>query len=310
MKKVILILVIAVIGIGCSTDDSVDPVDPVNNTPENNYFFKLSIDGVQNDLLNPVVFDDSTDGNVLVSGETVVIGMSASDVSDTDSRYQMVFHCTTEGKLLNGSLQFFSVIHSNPVYYNFIEYSSYFCQVDNFVIDQVNKIATIKYTTRLYSNMTNINSYYREIKTDIKVPYEESATNYGTNFLYYGIEQYCNFDINGQAWKARHERVAGVFTNEGPFKIEINFANSPTPGNYAFDSSSTANYVRFAKFNTSTMTYDYYNVTGQVGYTYREFHGATNYSFIGTCSFTAVNPLNSSDIIQVTNGTFRSYQHY
>lgn len=309
MKKILITLFSLVLFCsGCSSDDN--STVPENPNPDPVYFFKLAIDGVENDLLNPVVFDDSTEGTVYFNGKTVLIGMTASDVTDTDSRYQMVFNFTPDGKLLNGHLQFFSVTLQNPVYDNFIEYSSYFCQVDNFVIDQVNKIATIKYTARLYSNNTDINSYYREIKTDIKVPYIEQTPSIGFDLSYGGIEQYCKADINGQAWTARYERSYGVFTNEGPYKIEINFANSPTPGSFTFDSSSTANYVRFAKFNTSTMTYDYYNATGQVGYTYREFHGGNNYSFIGTCSFTAVNPLNSADIIQVTNGTFRSYQHY
>lgn len=307
MKKVILILVLVVLGTGCSSDDSVDPV---NNIPVNNSFFKLSIDGVENDLLHPEVFDDSTQGLVYFSGKTVLVSMSSGDLADTDSRYQMSFYFTTDGKLLIGKLQFFSTIHQNPEYGNFIEYPSYFCQVDNFVIDQVNKIAMIKYTARLYSNNTNINSYYREIKTDIKVPYLEIAPSIGSELSYYGVEQYFKVDISGLPWSAKFERTESVFTNEGPYKFEINFANSPTPGNFTFDSSSTTNYIRFAKFNTITMTYDYYNATGQVGYSYREFHGGDRYSFIGTCSFTAVNPLNPSDIIQVTNGTFRSYQHY
>jgi hypothetical protein len=58
------------------------------------------------------------------------------------------------------------------------------------------------------------------------------------------------------------------------------------------------------------MTYDYYIISGQVGYTYREYHGYTYYSFIGTFSFTATNPNNPTDIIQVTNGVFRSYQQF
>ena len=42
----------------------------------------------------------------------------------------------------------------------------------------------------------------------------------------------------------------------------------------------------------------------------REFSKDHNYSFIGTFSFMAVNPNNSADVIQVTNGEFRSYQHF
>ena len=307
MKKVILIFFFTVFIVGCSSDDSANPV---NNIPDSNYFFKLSIDGVENDLLYPEVFDDATDGKVYFDGKTVLISMAANDLNVTDARYQMVFNFNPDGQLLNGHLQFFSYILGNPVYDTFTEYSSYFCQADNFVIDKVNKIVTIKYTVRLYTNNTNINSYYREIKADIKVPYLEETPSTGFDLSYGGVEQYCKANINGLAWTARYERINSVFTNEGPIKIEINFANSPTPGSFTFDSSSTANYMRFAKFNTSTMTYDYYNVSGQVGYTYREFHGGTNYSFIGTYTFTAVNPLNPADIIQVTNGTFRSYQHY
>ena len=56
------------------------------------------------------------------------------------------------------------------------------------------------------------------------------------------------------------------------------------PGSFSFDSQSTTNYVKFSKFNPVTLVYDYYNVSGQVGYTYREFHGGSNYSFIGTFS--------------------------
>lgn len=293
--------------VSCSSDG--DNSSSTVNTPL--HYFKFTIDGVEDDLANPdYLVANFTSGNVSFNGKRIIVGAAGGNGGDTDSQYQARFDFTSDGKLLYANLNFSSIEFQNPGFYNFIEYPSYFCQVDNFEIDQINKEVKIKFTVHLFSDKSNINSYSREIKADIKMPYEEMPQSVGPDLTYGGVEQYCKADINGQPWMALFERTYSIFTNEGPYRIETHFANMPAPGNFTFDSSSTDNYVRFAKFNTTTMTYDYYTVNGQVGYTYREFHGSTNYSFIGTYSFTAVNPLNPADVIQVTNGTFRSYQHF
>ncbi|MFT3795036.1 hypothetical protein [Flavobacterium sp.] len=141
----------------------------------------------------------------------------------------------------------------------------------------------------------------------MEMVYSQSEGN--SEFSLNGVPQYCNAKFNTVDWKAWTEPQNSIFTSTDAYRIETHFAVTTTPGSYAINESS-GNYVRFSKFNTATLTYDYYNVTGTIAHSYREFHGAASYSYIGTFNFTAVNPNNPSDVIQVTDGTFRSYQKF
>lgn len=298
MKFPLMFLVLSFLTFGCSSND--------DNTTANNTNFKLVVDGVEYNV-PPRNNSEDLGGTIGKGGDKISISIVQGDLNNTDSKLFLNLIFSTSGKFISGNMRFFSYNFFNPTYYNFIHFPSNYFQVSSFNLDEVNKKIQMKFKGKLFENKELLNSDSRDIEVELNTDYTDNG-NVSDPLTFNGIEQYCRANFNSTPWFARFEHTASSFTNEDAYKIETHFANTEATGSYNFTSSSTDNYVKLSKFNTVTLIYDYYNVTGQVAYTYREFHGANRYSFIGTFSFTAVNPNNPSDIIQVTNGEFRSYQ--
>lgn len=300
MKKAILFLILTVLAIGCSSDED-------GNASEGPVVLKLSIDGVEMNYPN-----NSPGGftyNVHRKGDKYTLNASYGDYGNADSTFSLAMTFTSSGKFISGKLDFNSVNSVDASYANFIYFPSNYGQTTNFSIDETNKKIKFKFSGKLYADNRLITSDSRDIQGEVNMTYIDEGED-PFPIVINNIEQYCRANINAAPWFARFEHSFSSFTDEGAYKIETNFANSPTPGSYNFTSASTSNYVKFSKFNPVTMVYDYYNVNGVVAYTYREYHGFTYYSFIGTFSFTATNPNNPADVIQVTDGAFRSYQQF
>lgn len=308
MKNIILILLIGVFISSCTTSNNETPNNetPNNETPNGDQF-NLVIDGVTFGL--PTSQDVNYIINISKKADIIHVGVSNGDLFNTDSMLHLDLNFTKNGKFLSGNMSFNSYNFFNPSYTNFIEFPSNFFHCTLLELDEVNKRVKINFDGKLYENKNSITSDTREIKGELNMKYIDNGEQ-ADPLVYNGIEQYCRANINSIPWFARFENNYSAFTNEDAYKIETHFDNSPTPGNFTFNSASTDNYVRFSKYNPLTLTYDYYNVSGQVGYTYREYHGYSYYSFIGTFSFTATNPNNSADNVQVTDGVFRSYQQF
>jgi hypothetical protein len=297
MKIRFLFLILSFLAVGCSSND--------NNTT-NNIDFKLVVDGFEYNV-PPRNNGEDLGGTIVKVGDKISISVVQGDTNNTDSKLFLYLIFSTSGKFISGNMRFFSFNFYNPSYDNFIHFPSNYFQVSSFNLDEVNKKIQMKFTGKLYVDKESLTSESRDIEIEFNTVYTDNGS-VNDPLIFNNIEQYCRANFNSIPWFARFEYTASSFTNEDAFKIETHFANTQATGSYNFTSSSTDNYVKLSKFNPLTLTYDYYNATGQVAYTYREFHGANRYSFIGTFSFTAVNPNNLSDIIQVTNGEFRSYQ--
>ena len=303
MKNSILIFIIGVFLSSCTSSNNETP----NNETPNGDQFNLVIDGVTFGL--PKSQDVNYSINISKKADIIHVGITNGDLFNTDSMFNMGLNFTKNGKFHSRNISFFSYNFSNPNYTNFIDFPSNFFNCTLLEIDEVNKRVKLNFEGKLYQNKYSITSDSRQISGQLNLAYTDNGTQ-ADPLVYNGIEQYCTANINSVSWFARFENTYSAFTDEGAYKIETHFVNSPTPGNFTFNSANTDNYVKFSKFNPITMTYNYYNVTGQVGFTYREYHGYTYYSFIGTFSFTATNPNNPTDIIQVTDGVFRSYQKF
>ena len=223
---------------------------------------------------------------------------------------------TTDGKLISIKQESNSVETGQWNYYNFRDFPSNYFNIDILSINESSIRIKAKLTGKIYLEKSNLNSEYLQIDADIDGVYsldDNSNVNYliSTSDTHgFSMEQYCTATLNNLPWIARHEHTNGLFSSVDPYRIEFHFDNNATTGSFPISSAVSANYLKFSKFNTTTLTYDYYNVTGNVAYTYKEFHGNANYSFIGTFSFTAVNPNNPLDVITVTDGKFRSYQQF
>ena len=301
MEKIAVFFFIVLLTISCSVNDENPDIT------SNSDHFSLVIDGVKLGL--PTSQDINYQVSISKKADLINVGISNGDLFNTDSMFGLSLIFSKNGKFISGKMNFFSYNYENPQYVNFINFPSNYFNCTLLEIDEVNKRVKLNFDGKLYENKNSITSDAREMNGQLDMKYTDNGEE-PDPLVYNGIEQYCRATINTNPWIARFEHSYSAFTNEEAYKIEPHFANSPTPGSYTFNSESTDNYVRFSKFNPLTLTYDYYNVSGQVGYSYREYHGFTYYSFIGTFSFTATNPNNSSEIIQVTNGVFRSYQKF
>ncbi len=304
MKKILLILVLSIVALGCSSDEDADPVvaAPID--------FKLVIDGVELEIpREDTPAPGISSGGVSKIGNLLHVSVY-NGYASTDAAFNLILIFTAQGKFVSGRMNFSSYNFGNPIYTNFIHFPSNYFQVDTFILDEVNHKVKMNFTGNLYYNNQSLTSEAKNIHAEIDMEYSDNPLGSSPPLAINNVEQYCRANFNANPWEARYEYSYSSFTNEDEYKVEIKFANSPTPGSYAFDPLSTTNYVRLSKFNPVTLVYDYYNTSGEVGYTYREFHGTNRYSFIGTFSFTAVNPTNPTDIIQVTNGEFRSYQQF
>lgn len=304
MRKIILVL-LGFLAVGCSSSDENQNENPALINPN-----KLTVDGVELPIADPTMGYTGYSAYVYRNGDlfTVVYG-NVGNLNQTDSMFNMTLVFTREGKFISGYMNFHSDHLYNQGYNNFRNFPSNYFQAISMEINETTKRIKLNYLGKLYENPLSLSSESRNIQGIIDLPYTDNG-NETPPLVYSGIEQYCRANLNSVPWKAWSEHTMSSFMSHDAYKIETHFANSPTPGSFAFNSASTDNYVRLSKFNTVTLTFDYYNVSGQVAYSYREFHGATRYSFIGTFSFTAVNPNNPADVIQVTDGVFRSYQQF
>lgn len=302
MKKILLLLFSLVfLCSGCSSND--------DSSMANAEYFKFNVEDVELTV-------DPT-GNTQLYYNSATITQNADvfllqvdygfTISSEHSHVLKIYFDKNGGTIKveqnsSGLLQYYD-------YYNYENFPSNYFTVNIVSLDEVNKKIKLNFSGKLYLNKTNLNSESVDMSGDLYMSYRSFENpNYGITVN--GIEQYCTANINSNVWTARKESPYSQFTSTDAYKIEPHFASNTIPGTYNFTPASTDNYVRFSKFNTATLTYDQYNVTGVVAHSYREFHGLTRYSFIGSFNFTAVNPNNPSDVIQVTEGTFRSYQQY
>lgn len=201
-------------------------------------------------------------------------------------------------------------------YNNYRYFPSNYFDVNLISLDETTHRIKAKISGKVYLDKLNMNSEAMQLDIDIDCPYYAEDTFNPTYLITssdtrsFSVPQYCNAKFNNLPWIARQEYTNGTFSSVDPYQVEVHFDLNSTPGSFAFNPSSTDNYIRFSKFNTTTMAFDYYNVTGTTGYTVREDHGFSTYMFLGTFSFTAVNPNNPADVITVTDGNFCSFQTF
>lgn len=290
--------------VSCSSD---------KETLDNDHFI-LKVDGTQVSINRP---NEGQFPGYVISKKGNLISISAT-FGESFEWFTLKFLFTAEGKLISAKKESYSSSLGDVDYYSYRNFSSNYFNINIISIDEASKQIKVKLNGIMYANTSDLNSLNIDIEADIDAQFqviENTETNYLVNIndiigSSNQVEQYCSAKFNTAPWIARHEFSNSSFTNEDPYKIEINFASNALPESFPFTSSSTTNYVKFSKFNTTTLTYDYYDITGVLAHSYREFHGAGNYSFIGTFNFTATNPNNPSDVITVTDGVFRSYQHF
>jgi len=310
MKKIIGWLCLVVLTFGCSDDNTVLVEEPLNDGT----YFHFKVNGTDIPFIQGGQYDLSNRGQVNVGANRIEVfieyGFNNGSLFGGLHRFDLIF--LPDGRLINVEQEStmltqngFTIRYKN--YYNFP--SNYF-NVNIISNDIERKRLKATFSGKLYFNQFSFESESIDVEGDFDIIYQAEIPSPEHQIQIAGVQQYCKSKLNGADWVALFESPYGTFTASDPYKIDIQFPISATPTIYNLTPGGSTNYLKFYKFNTITKVFDEYEVTGSVSYTYREFHGANRYSFIGTYSFTAVNPNNSSDIIQVTDGTFRSFKQY
>lgn len=301
MKKLLLLLI--PFFLNCSSDETPASSD-TDIVPQE--YLKFTVDDASTSFLSKRNEDKTFD--VAVFKDAIIIYLDIYRPYKTIAR--LIFN--RQGEFVEGNLAINGYGYGENVGYNyqsFIPFSKNYFTANIIELNEKEKRINMVFNGRLYLNQNDITSYSRGIAGELKASFDSTDKNFYT--IKMGeIEQYCRATFNNAPWIAKFERKPSVFTNEDPYKIEINIDYPSQPGSFIFDTESSVNFVKFYKFNTQTLVYEEYKVTGNLAYSYREYHGGTTYSYIGTFNLTATNPNDPSDIITVKDGSFRNIQGY
>ncbi|RXR24657.1 hypothetical protein [Flavobacterium stagni] len=189
-----------------------------------------------------------------------------------------------------------------------INFTSHYFTFNMTSIDESNKIVKGDFTGRLYENENDLSSPYVTVSGNFDVVYTEVTPTVPN------LE--CYAKIAGQDWystKGYQNNGFGmddfIMQNLSDDDVLIGMGFNSTnngPGVYNFTPSSTTNFVHFSKFNTTTLEYDLYNCTGTMTVVSKT-PAIVGYIIDVNYSLTAVNPANSSQSIQITNGHYKDY---
>lgn len=283
MKFVVVLLMLG--GISCSSDaDSNAQIEPPS-------VFTIAVNG--EDFTN----EDFNTASITKTEDTILI--------DLYSNYGQVMLSFNK----SGQLGYFNVDrNTGNQHVTSLFYSSYFKTSDNFTfnlisIDEVNKRVKGSYSGYIYSDPRNINSEKKFVTGQFDVKYEDNipaifgltnkAKINGTNWL--SMNKYLQRSSVNNSNIIQHDFSGGEYEISTSYNYE-----TMAVGIYNFTSSEITQKVELAKYNSVTGTSTVYNSTGVLTITNR------NSGIIsGTYSFTAVNPNNSSDVIQVTDGLIK-----
>jgi hypothetical protein len=199
---------------------------------------------------------------------------------------------------------FESFVHNSGNYFNF--------QLESY--DVVNNTVKGNYSGRVYSDKTNLNSNFKNIEGSFFVKITQADGTIGkpnVKSKFNGIQWHPtnsiivpNNEINAQ------DATYGVLSDDA-YKIVIGLKRYEPIANHQFNNSNTDFFVKLAKFNNNTMAYDYFeSSSGNITITAKEAVSPISVNFKGTFSFTATNPLNPTEIISITEGSFEKVFYY
>lgn len=303
-KKFFLLLLLFTFS--CSESNSDNVVDTPNETSYiivNDIKANVGIDGVT-ESIPPFAFKKNGVFSINFS-----VGVNSL-------KHGFNIQITEEGKVISVGDYTETVSYFIRRYYNYRNFPDYFVDVLDFSFDNQQKTFKLKLKANLYVDATSMQSEYITTEMHLIGNYEVQPDD--ENYLLKNLSparlDYFNAKFNGTKWVAYNQFQDGSFTSYDPYKIVVKFNSSTPTGNYLFTNLDTINCIKFYKFNVVTFQYDEFNVSGNVNLFYKEFHGTTSglstYSFFGTFNMTATNPNDSSEVISVTDGKFRTLNPY
>lgn len=180
-------------------------------------------------------------------------------------------------------------------------------------VDEINKRVKGNFAGYLYANPTDLNSEKKFVSGSFNLKYRDLVPGV------FGLKNRAK--INGNEWVKVYressnteqtftQRIIHQDYSSDEYKITIDYQvpyyiSSFPATTYNFNPTDVSNNVRIAKYDVTTGSLINYNTTGTFSITKFE-----NYIIRGNYSFTAVNPNNPSDIIQVTDGEVKMIHNY
>jgi len=170
-------------------------------------------------------------------------------------------------------------------------------------VNASNKTVSVSYSGKVYLNEDDLTSSFKTISGSFNLTYVEQTpiiSGLGLSCKIAGTDWY-----ETSFWDNGFDNVDRKFISSDANMIAMKFASEDiTPGVYNFTPVSQ-NAFQLAKFNTTTLEYDFYDCTGTFTVTSNTAYPL--YSIVeGTFSFTATNSSNPAQQIAVTNGVFKT----
>lgn len=300
MKYIKYALVLVVIFLsGCSSDNG----NGNNNGDDNNDVpvvvirkFSLFLNGVQSNL-NESRFSTAyrKEHSILIGGEYI---------NDISFKLQISFDENGHfGKMIYKEQ---NISSDTPKY--FYSNRNYSSQHFTFIMqqyDDVNRRVKGSYSGYLFIDPENLSSESKFVSGDFDLPFADivppvsGLINEATiNSQYWRSTN--RFQTNGDN-TGQYEELNLHCLRDDEYKMTFTFHKTNTLiGSYSFTPTTLINKIKLSKYDLTTSTYINYNCTGTVQVLLRP-----PLCFDGIYSFTAVNPTNPSDVIQVQNGKFR-----
>lgn len=310
MKKIFYLLLSVIFTLGCSENVSeVEEnvvVNPEPNPNPNGYFLKLTYN-------NQVLFDGTNYPNLFMVQNIVLTpdGNNYSLRMNAMINQPFFFDITFNkfGNLISTSIQDYN-LSQNVWKYNYMFFAKNYFNFNLISYDEVNHTLKANFAGRLYSNAVDFNSAYADVSGSFYLQFADVLPDPNKHQV--------SAQINGAEWHATKSlkslsypyfgAASGIAVREDigddKYKLSIGFNANPV-GIIQFNDTTSGMFVRISKFNIITLQYDYYDtVTGTLNITEAQTLFVNVKRYKGTFSFTATNPSNPSDVINVVNGQF------
>lgn len=274
--KLLSFLFLSILITSCSSED-----DSGDSTPSSSFI----VNGSNITL---------TSATALRVENTLQIVASASDGSSMDLTFDKF------GNL--GEVRYFDAeFNSNE---NFQHFKANYFTFNLISINETQKKVEVSFSGNLYEEEDDLNSASIVVSGSFNLPYTEQTptiSGLGLSCKIAGTDWY---DV--EFWDNGFWSVDRKFISDDEYMIIMKFTDEAIqPGSYNFTTSSE-NGIQLAKYDTETNTYIEYNAVGTLTISSNSEFSPLISVVDGTFSFTATNPSNPSDQIQVTNGTFKT----
>jgi hypothetical protein len=196
---------------------------------------------------------------------------------------------------------------SDPWLNSFADFTSNYFNFDLVSIDEATQMVKVTYSGKLYEEEYDLNSTFSQVSGEFNLHY--------TNVTPAVPNMHFTAKIDGDNWYGvKSGKSIYGFTDvhlwnasADAYQFDVNFnSDNLAVGTYPFTAASTQNRVVFSKYNTATNSYVDYISSGTFTVTEILDYSPGIQILSGSFNITAVNPIDSSDVIQVTQGSFKT----